>query len=154
MSELKKGLKAVAVLEATKGTLALLVGLGIHTLAGKNVENILVSLVNHLHFNPASQFPGVIAHAATVLTDANLTLIALGACIYSVIRLVEAYGLWKGFIWIEWFALLSGAIYLPVELFEVIVHKNWLSVLLLLMNILVVLYLYFIIRGKPSSHVR
>lgn len=29
-----------------------------------------------------------------------------------------------GVRWTEWFALVSGAIYLPLELYEVIVHKN------------------------------
>lgn len=152
MPNTKSGLKAVAILEASKGLISLIVGLGIHELAGKNIQKILESLLSQFHLNPASHFPSIILHEASFLTHSNLTLIALGAVFYSAIRLVEAYGLWNKFIWTEWFALLSGAIYLPFEIYEVIVHMGVLSVLVLLINMAIVWYMYSLLRGKPQQN--
>ncbi len=42
--------------------------------------------------------------------------------VYSGARSVEAYGLWFERRWAEWFALISGAIYLPVEIYELRRH--------------------------------
>jgi len=150
MSNIKKGLKVVAILEALKGFTSLIVGLGIHELAGKNIPKILGSLLSQLHLNPASYLPSIILHKASFLNSSNLMLITLGALIYSTIRLVEAYGLWNGLVWTEWFALLSGALYLPFEVYEVIVHIGILSILVLSINIAVVWYMYSLLRGKPS----
>tara|TARA_R110002049_G_scaffold95572_5_gene234755 strand:+ start:1564 stop:2022 length:459 start_codon:yes stop_codon:yes gene_type:complete len=148
MSKIKNGLKAIAVLEASKGIIALLVGLGIHELVGKNIQQMLETLMTQLHLSPASYLPGIIHHYADFLSNSNLTLITFGAVAYSAIRLVEAYGLWNGLLWTEWFALVSGAIYLPFEIYEVIVHTGVLSILVLSINVAIVWYMYSLLRGK------
>jgi len=150
MSNIKKGLKIVAILEALKGFTSLIVGLGIHQLAGKNIQQMLGSLLYQLHLNPVSYLPSIILHKASFLNSSNLMLITLAAVVYSTIRLVEAYGLWNGLIWTEWFALFSGALYLPFEVYEVIVHTGALSIIVLSINIVVVWYMYSLLRGKPS----
>lgn len=148
MPNTKNGLKAVAILEASKGLVSLIVGLGIHQLAGKNIQQLLESLLRHFHLNPASHYPGLLVHEASFLTPSNLTFIAFGAIVYSAIRLVEAYGLWQSFIWTEWFALLSGAVYLPFEIYEVIVRTGIFSILVLFINMAIVWYMYSLLRGK------
>ncbi|MFQ3237579.1 MAG: uncharacterized membrane protein (DUF2068 family) [Paraglaciecola sp.] len=148
MSNIHKGLKIVALFEGAKGLLSLVVGFGIHELSGQNVQQILERGINHLHLNPASHLPNLMIQEAHRLTYSNLSLIALGALVYSIIRLVEAYGLWRGLLWTEWFALVSGAIYLPFELYELVVHRNILSVLVLLVNVAIVWYMYSILQVR------
>lgn len=144
MSKSTKGLKAVASLEACKGVLSLLVGLGLHVLAGKNLEHVAVSLVHHAHLNPASHYPSIFIHAMTQVSDGKIKLLALGALVYASIRFVEAYGLWKA----EWFALISGAIYLPFELYEMVTKPSLLGVGVFVINIVVVVYMASLIFGK------
>lgn len=148
MSKASKGLKIVALFEGAKGLLSLIVGFGIHELSGQSVQPILERALRHLHLNPASHFPSLIIQQARLVTHSNLSLIALGALIYAIIRLVEAYGLWRGLLWTEWFALISGAIYLPFELYEVVVHRNGITVLVLLINIVIVWYLYSLLQAR------
>ena len=152
MSNKKNGLKAVAILEASKGLISLIVGLGIHQLADKNIQQMMESLLSQLHLNPANHLPGIINHEVSFLTNSNLTLIAIGAIVYSAIRLIEAYGLWNGLIWTEWFALLSGAIYLPFEIYEVIVHTGALSIIVLSINVAIVWYMYSLLRGSRQEN--
>jgi uncharacterized membrane protein (DUF2068 family) len=145
----QKGLKPIAVFEALKGLVALLVGLGVHEMSTDNAQQGAQKLVSHLQLNPASYYPSIFIRSAGELGNANLTLIALGAALYSIVRFVEAYGLWHSLRWTEWFALISGAIYLPFEIYEFSTTTSLLSATLLVVNSAIVLYLYSVIR-KPN----
>ena len=87
------GLKLIAILEATKGLFALLVGLGF----------------------------------------------------------IEAYGLWRGYRWTEWFALLSGAIYMPFEVYEAFTHSSLISLLVLVINTFIILYMLKVVMKKHHA---
>ncbi|MFT6978268.1 MAG: uncharacterized membrane protein (DUF2068 family) [Shewanella psychromarinicola] len=66
-------------------------------------------------------------------------------------RFIEAYGLWHNMRWTQWFALLSGAIYLPFEFYEMMSHFSLLSVIVLLINLVVVMYMYFVLFPLRAS---
>jgi uncharacterized membrane protein (DUF2068 family) len=68
-------------------------------------------------------------------------MLALSALLYSTIRLVEAYGLWKQMQWAEWFGLLSCGMYIPIEVFEVSRELTWPRISVLVVNVGVVAYL-------------
>ncbi|MEI8633038.1 DUF2127 domain-containing protein [Vibrio sp. PP-XX7] len=141
MATKEKGLRLVSMLEASKGLISLLVGLGLHAFAGHNLRHVAEMIVSHLHLNPASRLPNIFIHAAGSITDSEITWVALGAFAYALVRFVEAYGLWRGMLWTEWFALVSGGIYLPFELYESVVHPQILSLGVLLINLIVVWYM-------------
>jgi uncharacterized membrane protein (DUF2068 family) len=128
MTSVKIGLRAVAILEACKGIISLLVGFGLHALAGHNLRQFAESIVSHAHLNPASHLLSIFIHAASTASDSKMTLLAVGAFIYSSVRLIEAYGLWRELVWTEWLALVSGSIYLPFEMYEIIFHTSIFSV--------------------------
>ncbi|WP_025523709.1 DUF2127 domain-containing protein [Vibrio parahaemolyticus] len=157
MTSSGNGLKAIAALEAFKGMLSLLVGIGLHVLAGENLQQLAESIVSHAHLNPAKHLPGIFIHAMSAVTVGKMHLLAFGAFVYSVIRLIEAYGLWKEFVWTEWFALISGGIYLPFEIYEIFSHVSTLGVSVLLVNVIVVCYMGHILlckrKEKRSSHI-
>lgn len=151
MTAVKNGLRAVAILEAFKGTVALLVGFGIHALAGQNLRQFAESVVSHAHLNPVSHFPSVFINTLSNVSDSKMTLIAIVAFIYSFVRLVEAYGLWRGLVWTEWFALVSGAIYLPFEIYEMVFHISIFSVCVFSLNVVVVWYMAHILLVKKKQ---
>ena len=135
------GLKAVAVLEGSKGLLSLIVATGLHLLVGDNLQELAESIVTHAHLNPASHLPNIFITAASNISDTNIRMIALGALAYSLIRFVEAYGLWKSYSWTKWFSFLSGAVYLPFEVYELTVHPTILAAIVFTINIIVVFYM-------------
>lgn len=151
MPNSRKGLKIVATWEAIKGLIALIVGLGLHEHFGAAAQKIVVSLFTRLHLNPGSQLAKIIHDDGNIFSHADLTLILIGSVIYSILRLVEAYGLWKGLIWTEWFALLSGAIYLPFEIYEIGSQQSILSVVVFTSNVVVVGYLYLYLRRNRQQ---
>jgi uncharacterized membrane protein (DUF2068 family) len=150
--QLLKTLRAVALIEATKGMLVILTGFGALSLIHRDVQQFAERLVGHLHLNPAKHFPQIFIEAASHLTDARLWTLAAFAAAYGLVRLIEAYGLWHGRRWAEWFAAASGAIYVPFELYELLHKTSWLALSTLAVNLLVVgLMLLALLRSHPAK---
>jgi uncharacterized membrane protein (DUF2068 family) len=136
-------LHTIAVFEATKGALVLVVGFGLHSLVHHDIEQAAEHLIAHTHLNPASRYPHIFIDVANKLTDTRLLLIAAGAGVYSLGRFIEAYGLWCGKRWAQWFAAASGAIYVPFELFELYERVTWLSLGALTLNLAIVAFMLY-----------
>ncbi|MFO1349720.1 MAG: DUF2127 domain-containing protein [Gammaproteobacteria bacterium] len=142
-STMARGLRTVAVFEAAKGTLVLLVGLGLLSMVHRDIQALAVDIVRHFHLNPASRYPHIFLEAAAKANDLSLWLLAAGAFGYTLVRLIEAYGLWLGRRWAQWFGALSGAIYLPIEIYELTAGITPAKIIVLLVNLIVVVYLAF-----------
>lgn len=148
MESTHRNLKAIAALEAVKGLLALMVALGIQLFADRSLLDIAEALVRHMHLNPASHFPSIFLRAAADFSNVKLSFLALGAVAYSLVRFIEAYGLWRARTWAEWFSLLSGGIYIPLEIRAMITHPTALGVMVFLVNLVVVLYMAHLLLVK------
>lgn len=138
------GLRAVALFEAFKGVIVLLVEIGLLSLLHKDAGAIAESFVRHLHINPEQRFAHTLLHAAGNMTDARLWALAGGAAAYATVRFVEAYGLWHARVWAEWFALLSGTLYLPWELYELVDKRTPLRWAVLLANLAIIAYMLYV----------
>jgi len=151
-----KGLRVVALFEGAKGLLVLLVGFGLLELIHKDLHLAAEQIVRHLHLNPARHYPMIFIDAANHLTDEQLWAMAFSALFYSVARFAEAVGLWLQRQWAAWFGLLTGGMYIPVELFELMRVMTWPKVTVLIVNAGVVAYLAHVLYHfrKPLKHVR
>ena len=152
---LSSGLCTLALFEAAKGALVLLVGFGLLALVHHDIQRFAERLITHFHLNSAAHYPRIFVAAASQLTDIRLSLIAAGAAAYSLVRFIEAYGLWYARRWAEWFAALSGAIYVPFEVFEFFKHYSWLSLGALIVNLAIVtfaLYCMFCVDGEELGN--
>ncbi len=143
------GLRIVAAFEAAKGLIVLAAGLGLFHLVHRDVGEAAERLVRHLHLSVDSHYPRVFVDAAGRLDDAHLRMLAAVALLYSVVRFVEGYGLWSDRRWAEWFGAVSGAVYLPLEVFKLWEGVTWLRVSILMVNCIVVVYLTQILMRKP-----
>ena len=132
------GVRGIAIIEAVKGLLVLLVGFGLLSLVHHDIEKFAAALVRHSHLNPASHYPHIFIEAAAKATDARLWLLATGAFIYAAARLIEAYGLWYRHRWAEVFALVTGALYIPVEIYELIERVTAVKIVVILVNGIIV----------------
>ena len=146
-------IRAVALLEAAKGSLVLLAGIGALTFIHHDAQRFAEQLVGHLHLNPASGYPRVFVDFAEKLTDTRLATLAALAAGYALVRFIEAYGLWRGRRWAEWFAAVSGGIYIPFEIYELTHGIVWLSLGALLVNVIIVgLMINALFRERPAQN--
>ena len=148
------GLRVVAVFEGAKGGLVLLAGLGLLIFIHRDLHNAAEEIVRHFHLNPAHHYPRIFLDAAARVNDTRLWLLALSAFLYAVVRFIEAFGLWRGKQWAAWFGVLSGGIYIPVELFEVVHGLSWAKLTVLSVNLAIVAYLGYAltIAGHPPRN--
>jgi uncharacterized membrane protein (DUF2068 family) len=147
-------LRVVALFEAIKGLLVVFVGFGVLAFIHQDLHSAAEQLVRHFHLNPARHHPMIFIDAAQHLTDRYLWAMAFSALLYSTVRFVEAYGLWHQRQWAKWFGLLSGAMYVPVELIAIMRCATWPKVTVLVINASIVGYLAYALwrsrhDGKP-----
>lgn len=137
------GLRAIASLEAIKGLAVIALGivlLFVHT----HAEDYVSSLLFHLHIDPDRRLATALLNAAEKLSDARLLTIAAAAFSYAAVRFVESWGLWHRRVWAEWFALLSGALYLPWECLKLAERMDWERAGVLIVNVIIVLYMLYV----------
>jgi uncharacterized membrane protein (DUF2068 family) len=124
--------------------LVLAVGFGLLSLIHKDVGDAAEHIVHRLHMNPTRHLSRIFLEAADKITDTRIVAMALGALAYSTVRFVEAYGLWNRRVWAEWFALLSGSLYLPWEIYEVVDHPTRFRWVVFAVNVIIVLYMAWV----------
>ncbi len=140
-ASLSDGVRAIALVEAAKGALVLLAGVGAFTLVHRDVQEVAERVVRLFHLNPASHYPQIFLDAAARVDDGRILALAALAFLYASVRMVEAFGLWNEKRWAEWFAALSGGVYVPLEIYEVWERASWPRVGLLGINLAIVGYM-------------
>lgn len=147
-SSQRPGLKSIALFEAFKGAIVLLIGFGILALIHQDLQALGERIVHHLHLNPARHTPQVFLQALSKAQDFNFLLVAAGAALYSALRFIEAYGLWHDRAWAEWLAILSSGLYLPLEFYELWERASWIKGGLTFLNLGLLIYLVKVRRDK------
>ena len=143
-------LRAVAFFEFSKGIFVLLIGLSAILLVHKDAWVIAESVLALLHISTDRHSAQVFLDFADNLTDARLWAAVQLAFTYSALRFAEAYGLWHAREWAEWFALLSGAMYLPWEAYSLLRHPHPIKWVVLLANLAIVVYMV-VLRAQAGS---
>jgi uncharacterized membrane protein (DUF2068 family) len=130
----------VALFEAAKGALVFLAGFGLAAFLHRDAERIADALVSRLHLNPANDHARIFLELLSDVSSGKLWLLAAFAAAYAVLRFIEAYGLWRARSWAQWVAVLSGAIYVPFEIYELYLSVTWIKLAALLINTTIVAY--------------
>jgi uncharacterized membrane protein (DUF2068 family) len=139
-----RALRAVASLELAKGLVVIVAGFGLLSLRHHDVWGVADSLLYLLHINPYRRSARLFLDWADTVTDKKLLVIAILAMVYSFLRFVESYGLWRERAWAEWLALVSGSLYVPFEVYDLLHKPTWIRVGILLVNLLVVAYMAYL----------
>jgi uncharacterized membrane protein (DUF2068 family) len=148
-------MKLIAAFEALKAMVVLLAGIEALRFLHRDVRAAAAALLQHLHVDPVARLPRVIMRLAGQVTDTTLIMIAAGAAAYVALRLAESYGLWRNRAWAKWLGAISGAIYVPYELYELGRQVTALRIATFLANIAIVIYLTrSIARGRQAAAAR
>jgi uncharacterized membrane protein (DUF2068 family) len=137
----RRGERLVALFEAFKGLLVLAAGFGLLAVVHQDLQQLAEELVGHFHLNAASGTSRIFLELATRVSDVRLWALALLAFAYASLRLAEAWGLWRGRRWAEWLAVASGAIYVPIEVYELFSGASWIKLATLATNLAIVAYM-------------
>jgi uncharacterized membrane protein (DUF2068 family) len=136
-----QALRTVALLEFGKGLLVMAAALSLYWVDPSDVAEDFLSF---LHISPDRHFAQVMLDWADTLSNAKIWVVVLVACIYSGLRFAEAYGLWRARAWAEWVALVSGAIYLPFEVYKLAHRVTPFHAGVLLVNLAIVAFMFYL----------
>jgi uncharacterized membrane protein (DUF2068 family) len=143
-----RGVRVVAVFEALKGALVVSAGFGLLSLVHHDAQAAAERLVRHSHLNPARHYPRIFIEAASHMNDSRLRSLAALAFLYAAVRFVQAYGLWRTKVWAEWFTIIAGSVFLPVEIYEMFERGTWTRALVFLINLSIVAYLVYVLLSN------
>jgi uncharacterized membrane protein (DUF2068 family) len=137
----RQALRSVALVEFAKGAAVLVAAFSLYWLDPSDVAG---AFLNFLHISPDHHVARLLFRLADRLSDITVWHVVVGACCYSGLRLTEAYGLWRERAWAEWIALVSGAIYLPVEIRLMVQRVSLLHVSVFLLNVGIVVFMFYL----------
>ncbi len=146
-----EGLNAIALLEGIKGVLALLVAIGVNALAGQDLYQLTEQVLRQWSLSPSHHYLALFLDLVGKLTRQSLTWVTLYAFLYASSRFVMAYGLWNKLRWTEWFAFVSGSLYIPFELYAIFQSPNLVNFSILAFNLMVITYLYWVLKRGAGS---
>lgn len=135
------GLRIIAIFEIVKGLLAL--GAFLLVVSGRyTIRGLCERIVHGMHLDPEGGPAGFLLNVVAQLNPWALAWLGIA---YITIRFTEAYGLWRERKWGEWLAAVAAAIYIPVEVTEIVRHPSWREVATLGANIGIVAFLSWVI---------
>lgn len=139
----KKGVRAIAVFEASKGIVAVTVSLALILLRHRDFNVVAREIISVLQLDASGWFANRLTEFAGGITPSYIELIAAAIFGYSLLRFTEAYGLWKFRPWAQWLGIISGMIYIPFELYDIFTRPSWFGIVILILNVFIVAYLYY-----------
>src|ERR1700738_2919812 len=144
-------LRLIALFKLLKAVLLIAVGVGALKLIHMNITSVLEHLVAKYGLDPGSRYVGSILEKVANLTPNKVKSIGVGSFIYAGLFLTEGIGLWLLKRWAEWFSVIITSSLVPVEVYEIHRHPSTLKVLTLVINVAVVGFLLYRIRGEGSA---
>ena len=131
----------------------LLLGVGIvlvthpHTNWAAEVRN----LARSLGLNPSSNWVNRLVRDLHKTRSSENVLFGMVSIAYGALEAVEAYGLWKRRRWGEWLTVLATSLLLIPEVWELTKSISLLKAGALVVNLLVVAYLLWRLRGSGGD---
>lgn len=150
----RRMLRAVATFEFLKGIFVIVMGFCALALVHRDLWVDAESLLALFHISTDRHSAQVFLDFADNVTDARLWAAARIAFAYGLLRMTEAYGLWRGREWAEWLALVAGSLLLPLEIRELMRGITAWRSALFVANMAVVLYMLYVIRENRRERQR
>ena len=136
----------IALFKLFKGILLLCVGIGALRLLHKDVSAVVMHWVNILHVDPDNRFIHRIIERSFGIQPKHLRELSAGTFFYASLLLTEGIGLLMRKRWAEYFTVITTAVFIPLEIYEIFHHFTLVKVVVLAGNAGIVWYLVHHIR--------
>lgn len=149
-STASESIKAVAIYEVVKGVGALL-GAGALWWWHTNLEHWLTTATVTWQRSFGHMLAPQIDSAVRIAQQAskNWPIFLLLIFAYASLRFLEAYGLWHDKTWAYWFGVLGYGVFIPIEIYYLIVSPfDWFKLGILVSNLLIIIVVYRNMKRK------
>lgn len=135
------GLRLIIIWKAFKAVLLFALGIGAFALVHRDVQAVATTFIDWLGLDAGHPYIERALRRVAGLTPQKITLIGIGAVIYSCVLGLEAWGLHQRKTWAEWLVVGLTSALIPLEIYELFHHASIGKAVALVVNIAVVLYL-------------
>lgn len=144
-------LKAIAVLKLLEALVLCATGVAALELLRPDIIDWLEDWASLLPLASQQRIAQHLLDSLTGLGPHRIKAVGIGVFAYAALFLVEGIGLLRRKRWAEWITVLTTAMLVPVEVWELTRHVSLAKVAALLINLLVVWYLVRRIRSSPET---
>lgn len=135
-------------LKLLKGIFFILLGIGALKLMHKDIVYMMSRWAVDLRFDPENRFVNLVLEKVALIDAHKLKEISAAIFCYAALDWIEGLGLVFEKVWAEYLTLILTASFLPWELFEIARHATWAKFVLMLINLLVLIYLVFVVQQR------
>jgi uncharacterized membrane protein (DUF2068 family) len=125
-----------------KGLLFVILAFVAYTLSDNDLPYEYRRLLHFLRVNPESKFFSDLAVQVGKLTEVKVLHVAAGTMLYSLFSLVEGVGLMFRVSWAGWLAIGESAFFIPIEVYELVHRFSNTVLVILVLNVIIVCYLF------------
>ena len=148
---MNKKIRLIACLKALRGSAALLVGVALFITYNDSETFAWAqhSMIKNFALNdPVFQ---ILINWVAEFSKEQVLIISLLAFTLGILRYIESAGIWLHQGWAQKLSVLTGSIYIPFELHELVYRFSWLMLLILAINLVVVTYLLHVLRMNRKT---
>ena len=146
-----KVLRLIAVFKFLKSAALIALGVGAFKLLHKDLCDLTEYWVRALRLDPGSRYVEVALAKVVNLHPDQIKKLGLVSFLYAGLFLAEGMGLWLQKRWGEWLTVIITSSLLPVEIYEIYRHPSAVKVAVLALNLGIVVYLIYRIRGAGKN---
>jgi uncharacterized membrane protein (DUF2068 family) len=148
------GLRTIALIEAAKGVLAVAAGAGVLSLRHTDLHAATDALLLRHGIDPERHYTRLFIESVARATHTHVGQVVAICFAYALIRFAEAYGLWRGKHWAEWFAVISAGVYVPMEVWHFVHRVTPVNTSLIVFNLLIIVYLARLLNRQRAERRR
>lgn len=139
-------LELIGFLKLLKGAFFVAVAVGLLQMLHRDIYLFALQAVQALHLDPERQLISSLLDKISLITDHRLRQLSTLVFLYAGVDFIEGIGLILEKRWAEYFTLILTIALLPLEVFKLAHHPNHWTVSILIANILIVIYLFWLVR--------
>src|SRR5947209_13483001 len=141
MTNSRLGLTLIGLFKLAKGITLFILAVGLLRLLHKDIETTVTHWIELFRMDPDNRH----IHEAMVrifrVTPKQLRALSAGTFLYSGMFLTEGTGLLKRKHWAEYLTVISTALFIPLECYEIWERRTWPRIIILVLNVVTVWYL-------------
>lgn len=151
-----RGLIWIGALKILKGAFFIALGFGLLRLIHEDLYLFALQAVQALHLDPDRELIARLLDRVMLVTPHRMKQLTALVFLYASLDFVEGTGLVLQKSWAEYVTLVLTAALLPLEVLKLVHHPNHWMFLLFAGNVLILLYLIWIVRpiSKGRQQVR
>jgi uncharacterized membrane protein (DUF2068 family) len=135
-------LYCIIVFKILKGLLFVVLAFTAYMLSDNDLPKDYQHWLHIIRANPERKFWTDLAVQVGNLTEGKMRMAAVGTLVYSLFSWVEGIGLMFRISWAGWLSIGESSFFIPIEVFELVKRFNTTVFVILVLNILIVWYLF------------